>query len=100
VIRPVHLALPALVLGAGCVVLAPRPLRRVARAGVGIYGLSVAAQSVRAAQGDRRDAAALPLVFATMHGAWGAGFIVGLIRFAPPSRRRPALATDLVARSS
>ena len=74
-------------------------MRPIARAGVAAYALGLGFQSARVAGADRGDAVALPLVFATMHGAWGAGFIVGLIRFAPPSRRRPALATDLVERS-
>jgi hypothetical protein len=32
------------------------------------------------------DLAALPAVFAAMHLAWGLGFVVGLVRFAPPVR--------------
>jgi hypothetical protein len=34
-----------------------------------------------------------------MHGSWGAGFLLGLVVFARPSRRRPGLATDLTARA-
>ena len=30
------------------------------------------------------DAAALPVVFAVMHGAWGFGFLAGSARFGPP----------------
>jgi hypothetical protein len=41
----------------------------------------------------------LPLVFVTMHASWGAGFLVGLVRFALPSARRAALAADLVERA-
>jgi hypothetical protein len=31
-----------------------------------------------------RDALALPVVFAVMHGAWGFGFFAGSARFGPP----------------
>jgi succinoglycan biosynthesis protein ExoA len=66
--------------------LAPwRPLARPARAVLAVYALSVvetAAETGRRA--DWHDAAALPAVFATMHLAWGFGFVVGCLRFGPP----------------
>jgi hypothetical protein len=91
-VRPLHLAMPALVLTAGAALLAPRAVRRPARGLLGAYGLAVVAESSRAASHQARDAAGLSLVFATMHAAWGAGFLVGLVRFARPSSRRPRLA--------
>ena len=63
------------------------------------YGVALLAQSART-EGAARDRLALPAVFATMHVAWGAGFLVGLVRFAPPSRRRPAPATGDFERSA
>jgi succinoglycan biosynthesis protein ExoA len=90
--------LPGLVTAAAATVVAPRPLRPAARAGLGLYGAAVFVEGVRAAR-EPRDALALPLVFATMHFSWGAGFLAGLVRFAPPSTRRPALADELVERA-
>jgi succinoglycan biosynthesis protein ExoA len=76
---------PALVVCAVAALLAPRPLRRPARAGVGAYALLLAATAVRAArEADPRDAAALPLVFAIMHAGHGAGFLRGSLRFGLP----------------
>jgi hypothetical protein len=64
------------------------------RAGVVAYGLAVVATSVReAAPGRRGDAAALPLVFATMHLSWGLGFVAGSLRFGPPLRALRHLAS-------
>jgi succinoglycan biosynthesis protein ExoA len=60
---------PALVLTMAAAVVAPRPLRRLARAEAGAV-----------------DRAALPLVFATMHASWGAGFLAGAARFGPMRR--------------
>jgi succinoglycan biosynthesis protein ExoA len=97
-VRAPHLVLPGLVTAAAATVVAPRPLRPAARAGLGLYGAAVFVEGVRAAR-EPRDALALPLVFATMHFSWGAGFLAGLVRFAPPSTRRPALADELVERA-
>jgi succinoglycan biosynthesis protein ExoA len=94
-VRPLHLAMPALVVTAAAAVGAPRPLRRPARALLGVYGLAVLAESARAASLRLRDVAGLALVFVTMHGSWGAGFLAGLVRFARRSTRRPQLAGDL-----
>jgi glycosyltransferase involved in cell wall biosynthesis len=55
------------------------------RAGVAAYVLAVLGVSASEAKpGRRADAASLPLVFATMHVAWGLGFIAGSARFGPP----------------
>ncbi len=45
---------------------------------------------MRRRRAEPADAASLPLVFATMHLAWGLGFLVGCVRFGPPLRRNPA----------
>jgi hypothetical protein len=60
-------------------------VRGLARAGLGAYGLAVASASVKALdEAEPGDAAALPVVFAVMHGCWGFGFLAGSVRFGPP----------------
>jgi succinoglycan biosynthesis protein ExoA len=49
---------------------------------VGVLGVSAS----QAAPGRRGDAAALPLIFATMHISWGLGFWAGSVRWGPPFR--------------
>lgn len=98
-VRPVQLGLPGVAAALTCSLAAPRPLRRPARGAMAAYATAVVAQSARTTAVAPRDTLALPAVYLTMHVAWGAGFLVGLVRFAPPARRRPALADDLVRRS-
>ena len=86
-LRPALLMMPGLVVAAGCALVAPRPLRRLARVGLGGYLGAVAVTSARARNAEPRDALALPATFATMHGSWGAGFLAGLVRFAPAAAR-------------
>lgn len=86
-LRRSHLLGPGLVLAAAGSVAAPGPLRPLARLALAAYSLTLLTASARAAasQPDRAmDAATLPLVFATMHGAWGAGFVVSTFRDGPP----------------
>jgi succinoglycan biosynthesis protein ExoA len=110
-LRRSHVLAPGLVIATAAAAVAPRPLRRVARAGVAVYGaavLAAAAGELRRAAADddptdatRRDAAdddptdatrrdavidaaALPLVFATMHLSWGAGFLRGCATLGVP----------------
>jgi hypothetical protein len=76
---------PGLVLAVAASVAAPRPLRGLARLAVAAYGAAIVAASARAMEpGRERDAAALPVVFVIMHGAWGAGFVVSSFRHGPP----------------
>ena len=89
-----HVVLPGLVVSAAAAVTGPPLLRSLSRVGLGAYAAGIVAQSFRVAD-DPRDRLAMPLVFVTMHGSWGAGFLAGLVRFARPSGRRLALATDL-----
>jgi succinoglycan biosynthesis protein ExoA len=74
-LRPSHVLPPALVLTTAAALAGPRRLRWLARVGVLTYGATVAAVSARAAP--PADAVTLPAVFATMHFAWGAGFLRG-----------------------
>ena len=80
-----HLFAPGLAAAAVGAILAPRPLRGLARAALAAYGAAVVAAGVRALpEAGPRDAVALPVVFAVMHGAWGFGFFAGSLRFGPP----------------
>src|SRR3954468_11889346 len=66
----------------------PGRLGTACRAGAALYAAAVSAESVRLGVAHRRpgDAIRLPAVFATMHVAWGVGFIAGSGRFGPPLR--------------
>jgi hypothetical protein len=77
---PPALALTAL--GAMVPARAGRPCRRALLA----YALVLLAETGRLARGGvpPRDAAALPAIFASMHLAWGGGFVVGCVRFGVP----------------
>ncbi|MEA2309181.1 MAG: succinoglycan biosynthesis protein ExoA [Thermoleophilaceae bacterium] len=82
---PRHLFAPGVALAVVGSVVAPRPLRTVARAGVAAYAAAVVAASASALrEAEPADAAALPLVFGVMHGAWGFGYLAGSVRFGPP----------------
>lgn len=84
--RPSLALNPGLALTLVMAVAAPRPVRLLARAGLAAYALIVGVTSARAARvGDPRDAAALPLIFAVMHFAWGFGFLAGCARFGVPT---------------
>lgn len=85
-LRPAQLLPPALVSAALVAVLAPRPLRLAGRLGLGAYGTVLGVTAVRAGRrAPLLDAAALPLVFATMHLAYGAGFVVSCVRGGLPA---------------
>ena len=65
--------------------VAPNPLSRLARLGLGLYALAVGYATVDLARRDRdSDVLWLPAVFACMHLAAGFGFLAGCIRFGPP----------------
>lgn len=83
--RRSHVLAPGLALAMAFSAIAPKPIRSIARLGLGIYLLAVAYASLDvAAPGQRRDATSLPLVFACMHVAAGFGFLAGCLRFGPP----------------
>ena len=83
--RPSHLLPPALVATGAAAVVAPRPLRRTARLGLGVYAAALAATAASAARtAPAADAAALPLVHATMHVSYGLGLFAGMRRYGAP----------------
>jgi succinoglycan biosynthesis protein ExoA len=89
-LRRSHVLIPGMVLTTVAALVAPKPLQGPARAGVALYAATLVGESVRLARGSGGkkvggpDAAALPAVFATMHAAWGVGFLAGSARFGPP----------------
>ncbi len=81
-LRKSHLLPPALVITASAAVAAPRIPRAFARIGVGLYAAAVGFETVRAARhATLRVASGLPIVFVTLHGSWGLGFLIGTARF-------------------
>jgi glycosyltransferase involved in cell wall biosynthesis len=92
---------PALVLTAVAAALPLGRARVVSRAVMALYGAVLLATAVAAGRrAPPRDAAALPAVFATMHAAWGAGFLAGCARFGvsvPLSRLRRGAPVSRVA---
>lgn len=85
--RRSHVLPPALVACLATALAGPRPLRRPARAGAGAYALALTLASA-GVMGRARgsDAALLPVVFATMHVAYGCGFLAGCVRLGAPWR--------------
>ena len=79
--RPSHLLPPVVAATA-----AAAPVSRVARAGLAVYGVALGATAARAAADGARpaDAAALPLVHATMHLSYGLGLFAGARRYGLP----------------
>jgi glycosyltransferase involved in cell wall biosynthesis len=93
-LRRSHLLAPALVLDATVAVASPRPIRTAARAGLAVYGITLAATGVRAGSlaSTRRDAILVPAVLAVMHFGHGVGMLTGMRRDGVPLA---ALATVL-----
>ncbi len=84
---PAHALPPGLVLALLANALPRLGVRRPARVAVLAYitaALFASAQTRDSAPA--RDVAALPLVFVTMHLAWGIGFLSGCVRFRPRPR--------------
>ena len=80
-----HLFAPVLAVATVGALFAPGLLRPCSRAALGVYAVAVGAASARTlGEAAPADAAALPVVYAVMHGAWGFGFLAGSARFGPP----------------
>jgi glycosyltransferase involved in cell wall biosynthesis len=83
--RRSHVLAPGLALTVLSSAATPKPIRQLARLGIGIYLLALLYSSFAVATPEnRRDAATLPLVFSCMHLAAGFGFLAGCMRFGPP----------------
>ncbi|MGH2911608.1 MAG: glycosyltransferase [Solirubrobacteraceae bacterium] len=84
-LRRSALLMPSLVLCWVAAVLAPRPVRRLARVGVTLYTVTVGAAGAKAARDNPPEVAAtVPAVLATMHFGSGIGFLRGVVRFGMP----------------
>jgi succinoglycan biosynthesis protein ExoA len=77
--RPSHLLPPAV-----AATVAVAPFSRVARLGVAVYSGALALTAIRA-DAPPAEAAALPLVYATMHLSYGAGVLAGVARDGVPA---------------
>ncbi len=84
--RRSHLIAPALSVALATSALAPRPLRRLSRLGVGAYLLAVVTTAAGATRHpeQRREGALLVGVLPVMHFGWGFGTLAGMLRFGPP----------------
>jgi succinoglycan biosynthesis protein ExoA len=84
-LRRSQLLPPLLTLTAAGALVAPAEgLRRVARAGLALYAVALAAAAARADDSDGGQAAALPAVWAVMHLSYGIGFARGCARYGLP----------------
>jgi GT2 family glycosyltransferase len=84
--RVSHLLAPGIVVTSGCAVLAPGPLRRLARLGVGGYlgALGYAGIRARRQAGSGGEATLVPVVLAIMHFGHGVGTLEGFGRYGLP----------------
>ncbi|MCW3016133.1 MAG: glycosyltransferase family 4 protein, partial [Solirubrobacterales bacterium] len=111
-LRRSHLLLPAVPLAATAAVAGPRIIRGPAQAAMGVYLVALVGTAAGVARrASHRDASAVPAVLATMHAAFGLGFLRGIARYAGsaprpatlaqrprPGRPRIAIYTDYVYR--
>ena len=96
--RRSHVLPPALVLTIAVAVAGRR--HGLARAGIAAYLAALAVTAASRPRDEARDARWLPVVLATMHLSWGAGFLWGAVRFGPPLRGLALLARRGWTRSS
>jgi succinoglycan biosynthesis protein ExoA len=77
------------------------PQRAIARTALAAWAAGAALTAAQAARDGAApaDAAAVPLVLATMHLAWGAGFVAGCVRFGFPLAALAATPTRPAARA-
>jgi hypothetical protein len=92
-LRRSHVLPPLAVLTVLAGLAGPGRAGRAARQALALYAAALAVESARIAKDERaRDAAGLPVVWGTMHLAWGSGFLAGCVSHGPPLA---ALATAL-----
>lgn len=83
--RRSHVLPPGLAITSICAAIAPRPLRRLAWLGLGIYLLAVGYATLDLARrDDAEDALGVLPVFVVMHLSAGFGFLAGCLEFGPP----------------
>ena len=84
--RRSHLIAPALVAAAASALVAPRSVRRLAHAGLGLYvaALGVAGIGAAADSEDAVGASLVPLALAAMHFGHGVGMLRFSLRHGPP----------------
>ena len=88
--RRSHVIAPALVLMPAAALVAPRPLRGLARLGTGLYLAALGATAVPLArEGHTEEAPLVPAALAAMQLGGGVGVLEGIAKFGPPW---PALA--------
>jgi succinoglycan biosynthesis protein ExoA len=86
-LRRSHLLAPAVVVTTTLAVAAPRPIRRIARVGVGVYASALLAAGISAvgAADHPQDALLVPVVLAVMHFGHGTGALRCAVRYGPPT---------------
>jgi hypothetical protein len=84
--RATHFIAPSLAGASLAALVAPRPLRKLARVALAPYAGCVGATAARAAlgHGTRAEGALMAAVLPAMHLAWGFGALAGTLRFGPP----------------
>lgn len=98
--RPSHVLPPGLALTTAVAIAGPRPLRRLARLGLGLYALAIGQATARMrGRAPAAELAALPAVFAIMHLSYGFGALWGSVRLGPPAAALASVARRLVARA-
>jgi glycosyltransferase involved in cell wall biosynthesis len=86
-LRRSHLLAPSLVLDTVIAVCGPGPLRRAARAGLGLYVVAIGSAAARAVPDAESpiDALLLPVVLAVMHFGHGVGMLAAIGREGVPT---------------
>jgi succinoglycan biosynthesis protein ExoA len=98
--RASHVLPPALSLVASGALIGPRRAALPARLGLAVYLGALAFEAVRISRrGGGEDSRYAPVVLATMHFSWGAGFLAGCVRHGIPSMAIAGLAGRARARS-
>lgn len=84
--RRSHFLSPGITVAVASALVAPRPIRRLARAGVGVYASSLLVAGVQAVRDAERlvDAALVPAALAAMHLGYGTGALMEAARSGPP----------------